>query len=291
MAATGYVGMWLKTGDLGVTVQLAIDDPVSGNTALEKGTPQEVIADNLWHLYQWDLENEADWLAFIDRFHVELGCVTAKKWGLSEVLLAVISSHHNPEAGPHRPMVDAIVASDEVVAVMLREPAVSQAMLRAVPGLTPSEAGVLFNAIPGIGPFVSSMDEATPPPAGPPPPSQVAPPPPSVTGVAKTDFPVTLIRANGSVDGRCYRAMRHGLTFILKERLPAGYLLRLQLRPPTTPAFEVHASVEACGNDPDGFEISAKLFALSGTSRDRWAEVVTALGIKDGAAGSVATHA
>jgi hypothetical protein len=155
-------------------------------------------------------------------------------------------------------------------------------MLASIPGLSAAEAATLFNAIPGIGPFVASMDDQTPAPAGPPVPSQVTPPPKPAEGIAKTDFPVTIIRANGTVDGRCYRAMRSGLTFILKERLAPGYLLRLQLRPPTTAAFEVHASVENCSTDPDGFEISAKLFALSGASRDRWAEVVAALGIADG---------
>jgi HD-like signal output (HDOD) protein len=227
---------------------------------------------------------ESEWMTFIDKFHVDLGVLTAKKWGLSEVLLAVISSHHKPEPGPHRSMVDVIVTSDEVVGLMLREATVTQEMLRAVPGLAPAEAVALFNAIPGIGPFVASMDEGTPTAPGPAAPSQVTPPPPPVTGVAKTDFPVTLIRATGTIDGRCYRAMRNGLTFILKERLPAGYLLRLQLRPPSTTAFEVHASVEGCVNDPDGFEISAKLFALSGNSRDRWAEVVNSLGINEGGA-------
>ncbi|HEY0709538.1 MAG TPA: HDOD domain-containing protein [Polyangia bacterium] len=227
--------------------------------------------------------SEAEWMAFIDKFHVELGVLTGKKWGLSEVLLAVISGHHKVEPGPHRAMVEVIVAADEVVSLMLREATVTQEMLRAIPGLSPAEATALFNAIPGIGPFVASMDEGTPP-AGAATPSQVTAPPPPLTGVAKTDFPVTLIRASGPIDGRCYRAMRNGLSFILKERLPAGYLLRLQLRPPNTPAFEVHASVEGCANDPDGFEISAKLFALSGTSRDRWAEVVASLGLKEGAA-------
>jgi HD-like signal output (HDOD) protein len=226
--------------------------------------------------------SEGDWLAFIDAFHVELGTLTARKWGLSEVLQAVIACHHKPEPGPHKAMIDTIVASDAVVALMLRESSVTQEMLQKVPGVSAAEAAALFNAIPGIGPFIASMDDSAPAPSGPPAPSQVAPPPPKpADGTAKTDFPVTIIRAGGTVDGRCYRAMRNGLTFILKERLSPGYLLRLQLRPPVCAAFEVHASVENCNSDPDGFEIAAKLFALSGSSRDRWAEVVASLGISD----------
>lgn len=224
--------------------------------------------------------SESEWLAFVDRFHVELGVVTSRKWTLSEVLQEVIASHHlPPAASPHRAMIEVVVASDAVVALMLAEPAVTQEMLAALPGISAGEATALFNAIPGIGPFVASMDEAAPAAAGPPAPSQVAPPPKPPESAAKANFPVTLIRSNGTVDGRCYRAMRDGLTFILKERLAQGYLLRLQLRPPTTTAFEVHASVEGCSPDPDGFEVVAKLFALTGSARDRWAEVVASLGI------------
>jgi HD-like signal output (HDOD) protein len=236
--------------------------------------------------------SEADWLAFVDRFHVELGIVTCRKWSLSDVLQEVIAHHHDPvPSGPHKAMIDVVVASDAVVALMLREPAVTQQMLATLAGISPTEAIALFNAIPGIGPFVASMDEAAPAAVGPAVVSQVTPPPKPPDNAAKANFPITLIRANGTVDGRCYRAMRDGLTFILKERLPHGYLLRLQLRPPTTTAFEVHASVENCTPDPDGFEIAAKLFALGGPARDKWAEVITALGISEGSAATQAARA
>jgi HD-like signal output (HDOD) protein len=229
--------------------------------------------------------SEAEWLAFVDKFHVELGVVTCRKWSLSDVLQEVISNHHKPSgASAHKAMIDVVIASDAVVALMLAESAVTQQMLAALPGINAAEAAALFNAIPGIGPFVASMDEAAPAAAGPAVVSQVVAPPKPPDNAAKANFPVTLIRSNGTVDGRCYRAMRDGLTFIMKERLPNGYLLRLQLRPPTTTAFEVHASVENCTPDPDGFEIAAKLFALGGTARDKWVEVVTQLGAGDGGA-------
>ena len=62
--ATGYVGFWLKTDDAGITVRIGIDDPVDGNTALERGYAQSIIADNQWHLYQWNLENATHWDAY-----------------------------------------------------------------------------------------------------------------------------------------------------------------------------------------------------------------------------------
>jgi autotransporter-associated beta strand protein len=62
--ATGYVGFWLKTDSAGITVRIGIDDPVNGNTALERGYAQGIIADNQWHLYQWNLESAAHWDAY-----------------------------------------------------------------------------------------------------------------------------------------------------------------------------------------------------------------------------------
>ncbi len=64
LQATGYVGFWLKTDDSGITVRIGIDDPVGGNTALERGLTQDVLADNQWHLYQWNFEDDNDWEAF-----------------------------------------------------------------------------------------------------------------------------------------------------------------------------------------------------------------------------------
>nr|MBA3485314.1 family 10 glycosylhydrolase [Pirellulales bacterium] len=62
LEAAGSVGVWIKTEDAGVSVQMGIDDPVpAGSTAIEKGTAREVIADNQWHLYQWSFD---DWTAF-----------------------------------------------------------------------------------------------------------------------------------------------------------------------------------------------------------------------------------
>jgi uncharacterized lipoprotein YddW (UPF0748 family) len=64
LEASGYVGFWLKTDDPGVSVRIAIDDPVNGNTAIEHGYAQDVIADNEWHLYQWNFVDDARWNAF-----------------------------------------------------------------------------------------------------------------------------------------------------------------------------------------------------------------------------------
>jgi len=61
LAATGYVGFWLKTEDLGLTVQIALDDPGSA----DRSTTMNVVADSEWHLYQWNLEDDAQWHSWV----------------------------------------------------------------------------------------------------------------------------------------------------------------------------------------------------------------------------------
>jgi autotransporter-associated beta strand protein len=100
---TGYVGFWLKTDEAGVSVRLGIDDPVAGNTALELGFSQNVIPDNQWHLYQWNLEDANHWNAFAGGANGEIdgegGDVTIDSiWfngtGSSQIYLDNVS--HNP---------------------------------------------------------------------------------------------------------------------------------------------------------------------------------------------------
>jgi putative nucleotidyltransferase with HDIG domain len=220
---------------------------------------------------------EAEWMTFIDRFHVDIGLVTARKWTLSEMLQTVIAAHHDPErSGTFRPMVDLVRASDEVVSLMMREAIVTEMQLVAQPSLTEGEARTLLNALPGIGAFVSSMDES--PVAAAPAPAQesqvLAPAPVAASNEAAVDFPGGILRANGLVEVRFRRLGKGTVAFTCRERQPHKYLVKLQLRPPDIGAFEVHASVEGCTPHAEGFMIECRLFALSGGARDKWAVLI-----------------
>ena len=99
LPSTGYVGVWLKTSDSGVTVEIALDDPDSA----ERGVPQNVVADGLWHLYQWDLENPDDWNGWvlgdgdIDEAAVTIDSIFFA--GTDDALIYMDNVSHNP-AGP-----------------------------------------------------------------------------------------------------------------------------------------------------------------------------------------------
>jgi len=59
--AIGSVGFWLKTDDPGVQVSIAMDDPTTG----DRGLMKSVVADGQWHQYQWFLEEDSEWEAWI----------------------------------------------------------------------------------------------------------------------------------------------------------------------------------------------------------------------------------
>lgn len=59
---TGFVGYWLKTTSTGLEASIGIDDGIL--SALEIGRWQPIIPDGLWHFYEWQFQDEADWNAF-----------------------------------------------------------------------------------------------------------------------------------------------------------------------------------------------------------------------------------
>jgi autotransporter-associated beta strand protein len=105
LAPTGSVGFWLKTDDPTASeIQIAIDDPVAaGATAIEKGRPLAIIADNQWHLYQWNFEDDDDWVTFNAGSNGEIdatnGTITIDSiWitGSGNVQLFLDTVSHNP---------------------------------------------------------------------------------------------------------------------------------------------------------------------------------------------------
>lgn len=59
LGTTGYVGFLLRSTTPDLKVSIGLDENLGSN--IESGTPQDVIADGLWHLYQWNLSDPAQW--------------------------------------------------------------------------------------------------------------------------------------------------------------------------------------------------------------------------------------
>lgn len=60
---TGYIGYWARTTTPDIFASIALDNP-DGSSA-GRGILQQMIADGQWHLYQWNLQNAAQWQAWI----------------------------------------------------------------------------------------------------------------------------------------------------------------------------------------------------------------------------------
>lgn len=225
---------------------------------------------------------EEEWLHIIDHFHVELGLVVAARWKLSDLLQAVISAHHKPElSGVHRPMVDVVMAADSVVAVLQGRPDVTIVDLTSLPLLSKAEATLILAAIPQIGPFVASLDEATPPPPGPDVKSQVAKPPTSLREPVRdsVDLSVALLRQGKETPGKCRAVSFQGIAFNLAEKVAENYLAKLRIKPPGSQPFDVHAQVLRCSTAGTGFDVETKLFALDGPAKDAWRKLVSDVGL------------
>ncbi len=64
MQSLGTIGVWLKSDSPDLGVGITLDDDSDGT---EQGLFQDVIADGLWHKYEWSLEDPALWSsAFYD---------------------------------------------------------------------------------------------------------------------------------------------------------------------------------------------------------------------------------
>jgi hypothetical protein len=60
----GFVGFWAKTSTAGIELSLAIDN--TDNVTADRGVRKAMINDGLWHLYEWDLQDDAQWQGWLN---------------------------------------------------------------------------------------------------------------------------------------------------------------------------------------------------------------------------------
>lgn len=60
----GFVGFWAKTSTAGIELSLAIDN--TDNVTADRGVRKAMINDGIWHLYEWDLQDDAQWEGWLN---------------------------------------------------------------------------------------------------------------------------------------------------------------------------------------------------------------------------------
>jgi HD-like signal output (HDOD) protein len=221
---------------------------------------------------------ESEWMGIVEMWHQDLGLLTAKKWGLPDVIQAIVAHHHTPERAPaqYRQLVDTVRAADAVVHLLVSRPVVSAERLGQLGCLSSQEAARLVLLIPSIGPFVVSLEELSPQVPGAEVLSQVlgagaATSRQPVEHRPEGGFPVKVVRPTGELDGLCTRLSGTAFGVVTRERLPDNFLVQFKLAPPTGRPFDVHAFIESCGPAAEGgYEAEARLFALAGSAKEQW---------------------
>jgi putative nucleotidyltransferase with HDIG domain len=221
---------------------------------------------------------EMEWLGIIDRLHVEMGVMVASQWTLPAEVRAAVAEHHRPPGnGAHEPMVGVVRVIDQIVGLLMTQPQVTEAQLGALGTLSRSEITMLNAAIPKVGPLVASLSEI--PPAGPEARSQVqAAPRQAKSASIDINFPLSILRNQKQVPGRCSRVTWSSIGATLKEPLLESFLCKLRLEPQGIPPFEVHARVVRCAPVTGGYDIEGQLFALGGAAKDAWEKLVKNVG-------------
>lgn len=214
---------------------------------------------------------EDEWLASVDRFHVELGMVTAARWNLTPLVCAVIASHHRLElAGQFRTMVEIVAAADAIVDLLHKSPRLSVIELGALP-LRPGEADFLMMVVPQLPAFIAALDDAAPSTTGEHPTvrSQVQKVDSALPGRRPASFPVGMIRAGASVPFQATYIAASGLGMIGATKVKENNVVRLRLEAPAGP-LEVWANVVLCVPEGSHHRVEAKLFAPDRPTQEAW---------------------
>jgi putative nucleotidyltransferase with HDIG domain len=216
---------------------------------------------------------EAAWEASVDRFHVELGLVTAARWNLPPVIIAVISAHHNPAFGAsHADLIDLILTGDAIAAHLEKEPSPSIESLSTVSNLRAGEAQYLLPLIPGIATAVASLDETTPGKdtgmfrIG----TRVQAPATSLQGPSKpVALKLNLLRSNGNTVYDTLYLAKDGVGFSGTNKLRENSMVRIRIDIPSSP-IEVWAVISLCVAEGAQQRMEAKLFAADPAVLKAW---------------------
>jgi hypothetical protein len=57
----GFIGFYFKTTAQGWTIALNLDGSDGAGASMDMGHPKTVIGDGAWHLYEWSLDDDAQW--------------------------------------------------------------------------------------------------------------------------------------------------------------------------------------------------------------------------------------
>lgn len=221
---------------------------------------------------------ESAWTACVDRFHVELGLVTAARWNLPPLIVGVIMAHHDPASDPaHLGMLD-VVNTCDAIASRLHENA-SPTGLAELGLLSEGELAHLVTDIPRMALEIAALDEATPGrdtglfrvPSCLPPPASI------LTGPTKpAALRMHVLRSSGSTSYDTAYLAKDGVGFVGASKLRENSMVRFRVEAPQGP-IDALGTVAVCGSKGAEHRMEAKLFAADARVLQAWQRCYSAL--------------
>jgi len=216
---------------------------------------------------------EPAWANCVERFHVELGLVTAARWNLPPLLMGVISSHHTPESDrDHRIIIDIVNACDAIADLLDNDPSPTTESLSALRVLLPGEPEYVLSVLPQIAMAVASLDETTPG---------------KDTGIFRVgsrvlasssmlseptkqaSYGLQILRSTGNSDYESLYFAKDGVGFTGASKLRENSMVRIRVDAPKCP-IEVLGVVVHCATEGTTHRMEAKLFAAEPNTLKLW---------------------
>ncbi len=216
---------------------------------------------------------ESAWRKVVSTYQVEFGMTVAAKWRLPDAIAEVIARHHFPEVclPAHRPLVNLVVAVDQVLQTLDQHPSEGIDALARVRGLHTDERPLITALLPRLAAKMESF-EACMPEAGAhdAQPSKVIPERAPAGECWPVDFTVTCQGAAGSF--RATTMSAGALELRSKASLTPGWLGCVTLECAPAPIVLL-VSVKSCEVVAGEHMITLQPFGLAGAEKAAWLQL------------------
>jgi putative nucleotidyltransferase with HDIG domain len=216
---------------------------------------------------------EEEWLAVMNRYHVELGMVMAARWDLPPVIADAISLHHSDEVTvASEPMiVKTVITVDRVAALLAGHTRLGVEELGQLEELTPHEREVMVRTVESLPGFIAAFESSdvwkgdskglvAPP-----------PPPPRPAVATPLKYPVVLKLGEREYS---YQLLGIGATHCMvtgKNAVPENLLMELKVA--CEPPLRGYASVKLGWPEQGGWTLLVQPFGLTEGAQTRWKQL------------------
>jgi len=223
---------------------------------------------------------EEVWATCVDRFHVELGLVTAARWNLPPLLLSIISAHHDPASDPeHRPMLHIVNTCDAIAEMLDRESSPTAETLDKLGGLLAGESAYMVSILPKIAEAVASLDDITPGKdtgifhVG----NRVLSAPTCLSEPTKSaTIRLQILRSTGNAEYETDYFARDGVAFSGPSKLRENSMIRMRIET-AKGAIDAIGVVARCSTEGTRHRMEAKLFAADQNTERAWLSFYSSL--------------